>query len=168
MWVSRLAVGACASPVAQAPGWATAPSPPGRRCAGLDSEMAPGAGPILARGACIEPLDPVRRPAAPRGVRPGSRFGPFLPPPRRPPRGRGAIGMDSEMAPRTGPVLVEGLVSSPSNAVRRPAAPSGGFAEIDIRALSPPPPPPPRGRGATGVDFMMAIRPGPGLLEGLV
>ena len=55
----------------------------------------------------------------------------------------------------------------PLNAVRRPAAPPEGFAEVHVPGRPPHPPTPPWGRGATGVDFLKAIRPGPDLLEGL-
>ena len=109
-------------------------------------------------------LGPVQRPAARRWVRPGSRSGPSSPPRRRPPRS--TIGAGAEMTPGTGPVPVEGLVSGPTmqSAVR--PRPQRGPPSL-CTGPSAPPPTPPWGRGATGVGFPKAIRPGPDMPEGL-
>ena len=108
LYVSQLAIGACVYllPRCQA-GRLPFSDRPIPRCH-------PCRVPSLPRG-LYRASGPVRRPtAAPRGVRSGPRFGPFLSPPWRPSRGRGAIGVNREMTPRTGSALVEGLVSSPS------------------------------------------------------
>jgi len=88
----------------------------------------------------------------------------LLSPRRRSPRS--TIGVGAEMTPGTGPVPVEGLVSGPTmqSAVR--PRPQRGPPSL-CTGPSAPPPTPPWGRGATGVGFPKAIRPGPDMLEGL-
>ena len=89
----------------------------------------------------------------------------LLSPRRRSPRS--TIGVGAEMTPGTGPVPVEGLVSGPTmqSAVR--PRPQRGPPSL-CTGPSAPPPTPPWGRGATGVGFPKAIRPGPDMLEGLI
>ena len=117
----------------------------------------PGRVPSCLR-ACIKPLDSIRRPAAPQGSPAGIEIRTLPPPPRRLPRGGGTIGMDFEMAPGAGSILLEGLVSSPSTqSAARPRL-ERVSPESEFRPFSPPSPPPPRGRGA--LAWISRWRPG--------